>query len=82
MPMPGILVSRPDSCIVTACASSATDRPESTDNAMRAPMPLILISCRKARRSDSEPKPNRRCASSRTTRCVNNVIGSPRFGRL
>ena len=51
LPMPGILVSRPASCIVTACASSATDRPDSTDSAVRAPTPLILSSWRNARRS-------------------------------
>ena len=36
-------------------------------------MPLILSSWRNARRSLSEPKPKSRCASSRTTRCVNSV---------
>ena len=57
LPMPGIFVSRPDSCSVIACASSATDRPDSTDSAIRAPMPLTFMSCRNARRSFSVPKP-------------------------
>ena len=82
LPMPGILVSRPASCIVTACASSATDRPDSTDSAVRAPTPLIFTSWRNARRSCSVPKPKSRCASSRTTRCVNSAMRSPVAGQV
>ena len=37
---------------MTACASSATESPDSTDSAVRAPMPLIFRSWRNARRSD------------------------------
>jgi hypothetical protein len=40
-----------------ACARSATDMPDSTDSAVRAPMPLTLISSRNALRSLAVPKP-------------------------
>ena len=55
--IPGIRVSRPVSCSVTASASSPTESPDSTASAVRAPTPLIFRSWRKARRSPSEPKP-------------------------
>ncbi|MNN59430.1 hypothetical protein D3C81_1745440 [compost metagenome] len=80
--MPGTRVSRPASCSVIACASSDTDMPDSTASAMRAPMPLILISSRKVLRSAAVPKPYSRCASSRTISWVSSVTGWPAAGRL
>ncbi|MNN62037.1 hypothetical protein D3C81_1773100 [compost metagenome] len=57
LPMPGTRVRRPDSCKVMAWARSATDMPDNTDSAVRAPMPLTLISSRNALRSLAVPKP-------------------------
>src|SRR5690606_40424312 len=51
LPMPGTRVSRPVSCRVMALARSCTDMPDSTANAVRAPMPVTLIKERKAERS-------------------------------
>ena len=46
---PGIFVSRPLSCSLTARFTSATLMPESTASAVRAPTPEILRSCRNKR---------------------------------
>jgi hypothetical protein len=55
--MPGTFCSRAPSWRETAPARSATDMPESTDSAVRGPMPLILTSSRKVWRSSALRKP-------------------------
>ena len=67
---------------VTAWPMSPTLMPLSTASAVRGPTPEILISWRNASRSPAEPKPNRICASSRTTKCVSSETFSPSPGRL
>ena len=59
LPIPGTLISRPVSCLATACASSDTLSPDSSDSAIRGPTPVILISSRKVCRSSWVRKPNR-----------------------
>ena len=49
--MPGTFTRRPLSCSVTACASSATLRPDRIDSAVRGPTPEIFTSRRKVARS-------------------------------
>src|SRR5712692_10332149 len=80
LPMPGILVRRAPSCVDTARYSSDTDRPDNTASAVRAPTPLILSNCRNTCRSSSVPKPNSRCASSRTTKWVCSATVEPVAG--
>ena len=55
----------------------STLMPDSNASASFGPTFDTLSSSRNSRRSRSVPKPNRMCASSRTTRCVNSVISLP-----
>ena len=82
LPMPGMLHRREMSCARTACCRSSEDSPDKMPSAVRAPMPLILISMRKLLRSAAVAKPNSCCASSRMARWRNNVTFSPALGRV
>src|SRR5690606_18727729 len=80
LPMLGTRVRRATSWVATARPSSSTDMPESSERAMRAPTPETRISWRNASRSSSVRKPKSRWASSRTTRWVRRLTGSPTGG--
>ena len=57
LPMPGTLMRRALSCVLTASYKSPILMPESTDNAVRAPTPEIFSNWRKTWRSCSLAKP-------------------------
>ena len=80
-PMPGIRVSITASSASMMRRKSVTLAPDKTPKAILGPTPETLSRPRNSRRSPSVPKPNRICASSRTTRCVKSETLSPVDGR-
>ena len=75
--MPGTMVSALTSSAATARRSASGECTASMASASRGPMPLAVCSSSKTFRSSSVPKPNRVSESSRTTREVATLAGSP-----